>query len=194
MSKLYVIFGKSATGKDTLYGEIMSRNPKIKNVVTYTTRPMREGEKEGVEYHFVTDDGFEKLKESGKIVEYRKYNTVHGIWYYFTADDGQVSKDGEDIYLVISTLEGYLALKKYYGDMVKPIYVNVDDVTRISRAINREKDQETPCISEVCRRFLADEEDFSEDKLEAAGIVGDVIVSGYDKEEAISTIENMMFQ
>ena len=81
--------GKSATGKDTIYKKLLSREDiDLKKVVMYTTRPIRKGEKEGVEYHFVDEDKLNKLKKQGKIIEHRSYDTIHGKWHYFTADDG----------------------------------------------------------------------------------------------------------
>ena len=55
MGKIYYMMGKSSSGKDTLYKEVRQRCPELKTVTLYTTRPKREGEKDGVEYFFVTD-------------------------------------------------------------------------------------------------------------------------------------------
>ena len=52
MGRIYYLLGKSATGKDTLYKEILKRRPKLRTVTMYTTRPIREGETDGVEYYF----------------------------------------------------------------------------------------------------------------------------------------------
>ena len=50
MGKIFYIMGKSASGKDTIYKELIEKMPKFHSIVPYTTRPMREGEKDGVEY------------------------------------------------------------------------------------------------------------------------------------------------
>ena len=89
MSKIYYLMGKSSTGKDTIYKELRKRMPQLKNVTIYTTRPRREGEKEGEEYFFTDETELEKFKTEGRLIEERAYNTVYGIWNYFTADDGQ---------------------------------------------------------------------------------------------------------
>ena len=52
MGRLFVFMGKSASGKDTLYGELLARYPEIHAVIPYTTRPIRDGETEGVEYYY----------------------------------------------------------------------------------------------------------------------------------------------
>lgn len=166
MGYIFYLMGKSSSGKDTVYKELNKENKfNLKDIVSYTTRPIRQGEEDGREYHFVTVDAFERLKETGKIIEYRSYDTVHGIWYYFLADDGQIQLDKES-YLLIGTLEGYESLIKYFGeDKIVPIYIEVDDGVRLQRALDREKSQPNPKYAELCRRYLADQDDFSEEKL-----------------------------
>lgn len=163
--------GKSSTGKDTIYKELLKSNKrKLRKVIPYTTRPIRVGEEEGVEYHFTDEAGFLKWQEAGKIIEERAYHTFHGLWRYFTVDDGQI-EDGEDNYLMIGTLEAYEKLKIYFGeDRLIPVLIELDDGVRLQRALNREKSQSSPKYEEMCRRFLADSEDFSEEKIEHAKI------------------------
>ena len=189
MGKLFVIMGKSATGKDSLYQRIVEDFPKLQEVVTYTTRPIRAGETYGKEF-FVSEEERHEMQEDDKIIECRVYQTVHGPWYYFTANDGQINLEKGN-YILITTLEGYRKLETFFGiDQVVPIYIEVDDFDRIERALKREKEQNTPCVAELCRRFLADEEDFSEEKLDETGI--DIRVRNDDFEEALSHIETMI--
>lgn len=170
MGKIFYIMGKSASGKDTIYKELIEKMPKFHSIVPYTTRPMREGEKDGVEYFFVDQERFDEMMDEEKIIEFRSYNTKCGIWTYFTADDGQVNLDASD-YLGIGTLESYVKMREYYGEeALCPIYIEVEDGERLARALNRERSQKTPRYEEMCRRFLADQEDFSEEKIAAAGI------------------------
>ena len=62
-------------------------------------------------------------------------------------------------------------MRKYYGeDAVCPVYVQVEDGERLSRALNREREQENPRYEEMCRRFIADQSDFSEENIKNAGI------------------------
>ena len=171
MPEIAFIMGKSASGKDKIYKNLIEdESLKLNTVILYTTRPMRAGETDGVEYYFVNDETAVKMQESGRIVELREYNTVYGVWKYFTADDGQIDlKNGN--YLGIGTLESFQKMKNYYGkDSVIPIYIEVENGERLIRAIRREQEQETPKYKELCRRFLADEEDFSEEKIKEAEI------------------------
>lgn len=170
MGKIYYIMGKSSSGKDTLFKELQKRMPGLRTVVPYTTRPMREGERDGVEYFFTDEEGAARMERAGKIIELRSYDTVLGVWKYFTADDGQIDLAAED-YLLIGTLESYQKMVQYYGDgQIVPLYIEVEDGERLTRAIARERQQAAPNYKEVCRRFLADEEDFSEEKLQRSGI------------------------
>lgn len=169
MGKIFYLMGKSASGKDTIYKKVKEQLPELKTIVIYTTRPIREGEQNGVEYFFVDDNRLQQLQEAGKVIELREYNTVHGIWKYFTADDGQFDRD--DHLIAIGTLESYVQLRKYFGDeKLVPIYIEVEDGLRLERALSRERMQREPKYEELCRRFLADAADFSVDKLNEAGI------------------------
>ena len=190
MGKLFVIMGKSATGKDSIYHEIVKRCPQLREIITYTTRPMREGETYGKEYYFVTKEEMYEMRENGKIIECREYDTVLGPWFYFTADDGQLDFDKGD-YILISTLEGYEKLQAAFGiGSIVPVYIEVDDLERLERAVRRERSQVSPCVPELCRRFLADEEDFSEERLQMAGI--EMRIVNEDSETAVENVEKLI--
>lgn len=170
MGRIFYIMGKSSSGKDTIYKRLSARRPDMKRIIPYTTRPVREGETDGVEYFFVDQKRLNDLMDEGRVIEVRSYDTKCGIWTYFTADDGQINLDRHD-YLVIGTLVSYRALRDYFGsDKLVPIYIEVEDGLRLYRALQRERKEKVPKYAEMCRRFLADSEDFSEDNLRKAGI------------------------
>lgn len=172
MNEIVFIMGKSASGKDKIYKTLVEDfKGKLKTVTMYTTRPMRVGEKEGVEYHFVDDEKALEFEKAGKVIELRAYDTVYGLWKYFTADDGQIDLTKKDRYIIIGTLEAYEKFLEFYGkEHLLPIYIEVDDDIRLTRAIKREKKQEKPNYEELCRRFLADAKDFNEENIKRAGI------------------------
>ncbi len=170
MGRIFYLMGKSASGKDTIYKRLLAECPDLRRIILYTTRPMRAGESEGVEYHFVTAEALADFAARGKVIEQRTYQTVAGPWSYATVDDGQVALE-ENNYLVIGTLESYEKLRQYFGaEHVVPLYVAVEDGLRLSRALERERGQQKPNYAELCRRFLADEADFSEENLARCGI------------------------
>lgn len=170
MGKIFYIMGKSSSGKDSIFKEIKKRMPELKDIILYTTRPIRKGEADGVEYHFVDEEKLYEMENAGRVIEQRVYDTKCGIWRYFTADDGQINLEQND-YLVIGTLESYAAMRKYFGEkVVVPLYIEVEDGLRLARALERERQQTKPRYAEMCRRFLADSEDFREENLKMAGI------------------------
>jgi len=171
MGKIVYLMGKSSTGKDTIYRELLQENTyDLKKIIPYTTRPIRIKEQDGREYFFTDEEGYTKLVESGKVIEHRTYHTYHGLWRYFTVDDGQINLQKEN-YICIGTLESYESTKAYFGEKALiPVLIELDDGVRLQRALNREKKQEHPKYEEMCRRFLSDSQDFSEEKITRAGI------------------------
>lgn len=186
MGKIFVIMGKTSSGKDTIYKRVLdaltlqNEETAPKTVVIYTTRPMRPGETNGVEYFFATEEELQTLREQGRVIEERCFHTVHGPWYYFTVNDGQIDLKNHS-YMMINTLAGFEMIRSYYkkesstlaadsSDIVIPIYIEADPKERLIRYINRESLQAKPNYKEVCRRFLADEEDFAEAELVRLGI------------------------
>jgi guanylate kinase len=188
MGTIYCVIGKSSTGKDSIYKRLLQREDlQLKKIVPYTTRPIREKEVEGVEYHFVTEEKRLELEAAGKIIEGRSYDTIYGRWDYFTVDDGQIDLTGSD-YLLIGTLETYGKLKEYYKNgQIVPIYIEVEDGERLERALRRERKQPEPKYEEMCRRFLADSRDFSKEKLEKYGVTK-VFDNGDDIEKTVEAI------
>jgi guanylate kinase len=170
MGKIYCVMGKSASGKDSIYEQLLqSSDLPLRRIIPYTTRPIRPGETEGREYHFCDEAKVQELEQAGRIVELRAYDTVYGIWKYFTVDDGGIDLEHHS-YLYIVTLEGYVKMQNYFGrERVVPIYIEVEDGERLLRAIEREQRGKAQ-YEEMCRRFLADAVDFSEEKLAEAGI------------------------
>lgn len=171
MGRIFYLMGKSASGKDTIYRQLLEDGEfSFRKLVPYTTRPIRSGEVNGEDYFFTDEAGLEKIRQEGKLVELRTYQTAHGPWNYFTVDDGQLDL-AQYSYLLIGTLESYQSLKAYYGsENLVPVFIDLDDGLRLQRALDRERAQESPKYKEMCRRFLADLEDFSEEKIAQAGI------------------------
>ena len=180
--------GKSSSGKDTIYKEMLKREQlNLQKIVLYTTRPVRAGEQEGVQYHFVDDIKAQDLQTAGKVIEMREYHTFHGLWKYFTVDDGQIDLSGND-YLIIGTIESFVKTKAYFGeDKVMPIMIELDDGVRLQRALDRERSEDHPKYEEMCRRFLADATDFSKEKKEEAGIAKEFYNN--DLEQCLKEIE-----
>jgi guanylate kinase len=160
--QIFCLIGASGSGKDTIFSEVLKKNIATP-IVTYTTRPIREGETDGKEYHFVTETEYQGFKKSNKIIEERSYNTKHGVWRYFVADDGQIDEKSDNKYIIIDSLEGAVSLVQKYGFRVRVIHITLDDEIRLMRCIEREKKGKKDYV-ELCRRFFHDAEDFSKEK------------------------------
>ncbi len=188
MGKIFCLMGKSSSGKDTIFKELKDDTDlNLKPIISYTTRPKRVSETQGIEYFFIAKDKLDELEKDNKVIEKRVYHTVHGDWYYCTINDGQIDLDRND-YLLITTLESYKSLRDYFGnDKVHPLYVDIEDGIRLERALQREKKQANPNYNELCRRFLADNKDFSEENLSNLSINKSYV--NEDLYECINTIK-----
>lgn len=157
-----ILCGKSASGKDYTLRKLKKEG--YIPIISYTSRPIREKETNGVEYNFVSEKEFKNMIESSEMLEYRAYNTCHGIWYYgLKKQELDLNKD----YVVILDLNGAKSFIDYYGkDNCELTYLNVSKKERERRARLRGSFDE----NEWNRRLIADDIDFSDDKLREMGI------------------------
>ena len=193
MAKIICLLGKSCSGKDTIYKKLLAdESLNLLPLVTYTTRPMRTGEQEGREYHFTDEAGFNSLKDAGKVIEDRTYDTVYGLWRYFTVDDGTFEKEGRNVIAAAGTIPAYIKLRDYFGaENTCPVMIETDDGIRLERAMRREKKQAAPRYKEMCRRFITDSEDFDEEKMKAVG-VEHVFMNNDDLDKCIREVSDFI--
>ncbi|MGN0249202.1 MAG: guanylate kinase [Lachnospiraceae bacterium] len=171
MGKIFYLMGKSSSGKDTIYNKLLqNKKLNLQKIVLYTTRPIRAGEENGIHYYYVDEKKTDELIMAGKVIELRAYDTFYGVWKYYTVCDDQIDLEKSD-YLMIGTIESFQKTKAYFGsERVVPIMIELDDGVRLQRALDRERKEEHPRYEEMCRRFLADSNDFSAEKKREAGI------------------------
>lgn len=152
-TKIIAIMGKAGSGKDTIATALATRFPNnFNNIVSCTTRPMREGEKEGVNYFYLTDEEFVQRTVNGDMLETTTFNG----WCYGTAKSCLSNKS---INIGVFNPTGVRALLANKDIDVTVFYVRAGDKTRLLRQLNRE---DNPNVQEIIRRFSADENDFSE--------------------------------
>lgn len=189
MGKIFCLMGKSNSGKDTIFKELIKdKDLDLKPIVSYTTRPIRSNETNGQEYYFIDELTLNEYRNQDKVIEERCYNTVQGKWHYCTIDDGRVNINKNN-YLLIVTLEAYKNIEVYFGkENVIPLYIELDDGIRLERALKRERQEKSPNYNELCRRFLADSKDFSNEKLQLYNIKNSYINN--DLFECINYIKN----
>ena len=146
------LFGESGTGKDTIQKWIVSNLPDTKGIISCTTRPKRDYEVEGVDYHFLTPDAFGEKVLDGSMLEATSFND----WFYGTPLE---ELDKDKINVGVFNLQGIECLLEDSRLRVVPVYVVTSPKERLMRALQRE---ENPNCAEVCRRFLADLKDFDD--------------------------------
>lgn len=147
MSKI-IICGKSGAGKDYIAQKYVAKG--FKKAITYTTRPKRDYEIDGVHYHFVTDEEFSALKEQGAFIETCNFNN----WYYGTRFR---SFNSHEENLFIMTPGGIKQLPSEILCKCFVILVTADWSKRQDRSINR-----GDSVDEVNRRYYTDEKDFED--------------------------------
>ena len=150
--KILALFGKSGSGKDTIQKWMVSTLPNTKGIISCTTRPKRDYEIDGIDYHFLLPTEFAKKVLDGTMLEATSFND----WFYGTPID---ELDKNYINVGVFNIQGIECL---LGDSrldVLPVMVEVGDVIRLKRSLSRENN---PNCKEICRRFLTDEKDFSE--------------------------------
>lgn len=151
---MIILLGKSASGKDTVVNNLIHNYYGYEKIITWTTRPMRPGEKQDLTYHFTDDEDFEEKIEEGFFAEWKKYNSVFGTWYYGTAVE-DVTKDTDDK-VIILTPNGYEDIKEYINkEDVLSVYLDSSVKTLYKRLKFRGDNPK-----EIKRRLLHDIKDF----------------------------------
>lgn len=151
---MIILLGKSASGKDTVVNNLIHNYYGYEKIITWTTRPMRPGEKQDVTYHFTDDEDFEEKIEEGFFAEWKKYNSVFGTWYYGTAVQDITNNSNNKI--IILTPSGYEDIKEYINDeKILSVYLDSSLRTLYKRLKFRGDNPK-----EIKRRLLHDIKDF----------------------------------
>ena len=158
MRKIFAVMGKASTGKDTLT-KMLSETLELPIALSFTTRPMRVGEKQGVEYNFISDDDFWDLHGCDLLAEYTSYEVASGETWHYGLTKEELEK--AEYVLVIVNPDGFKQLTEIYGDKVCSILIDAPADVRIKRYLDRDAVTEEKA-EECCRRFLADNKDFKD--------------------------------
>lgn len=155
MYTVVAIMGKSSSGKTT-FQKVIAELFDVNEIVSTTTRPMREGEVEGKDYNFVTIEEFTEKVLNGEMLEATDFND----WFYGT--EISALKENE-VNVGVFNPDGIESLAQDGRIDLRVIYLNVEDKIRMIRSLNREN---KPDVGEICRRYFADEKDFSNDRID----------------------------
>ena len=194
MKYLFIVMGKSGAGKDTVLNRILEDDTlKLNKVIPFTTRAIRDGEVEGVNYNFITDEEFNTLLEDNKVLEYREYNYAWGPIKYGTMEDADLVNSNS---IMVNTLAGCKSIMEHYKDCkslcVIPIYISVPNYERLLRSLQRESNAKSDkAVYEFCRRLIADEEDFSEEKVKDIVPLNHVFIN-IDLKETVMAVKELI--
>lgn len=192
-----IVMGPSASGKDTFVRHMIDAgNGKFSKLLSTTTRPMRDGEIEGVEYNFTSAEEFTKRIKLQDFVEYRSYDTlVDGkpdTWYYGTPK----FEPSLNLRFVIKDPKGACLVAKYCEKIGEPyllLLVECNEEIRIKRAEKRGSFDK----SEWNRRLLTDREDFARGTLEyvlaEAGIMNNLFILKSTDNKSIMKNRELLF-
>lgn len=151
MYKIIALIGEAGTGKDTLMQSLLKKYPNYFNeIISCTSRPIREGEKEGVNYYYLTKEDFQKKINNGEMLE----ATIFNDWFYGTSYDS-LCADRPNI--GVFNPDGIRAISKISDIDLKVFKIICNDKTRLLRQLNRENN---PNVDEIIRRYKTDKDDF----------------------------------
>lgn len=158
MKKIIVLLGASATGKDTVAKHI-SEKYNIPMAISYTTRPMRSNETQGVEYYFISNGEMHEKFKNGEVIEHTSYYIQSEDVSYTYANVVEEFEKGDYVLTILNPHGLYQFNKSQYKDNLVSIMLNCDDRVRLVRSLNRD---ENVNVNEVLDRFRRDELDFIE--------------------------------
>ncbi len=157
MNKVIALMGKAGSGKDTILHELIDQYPEaLHKIISCTSRPPREGEKDGSSYFFLTEEQFLQKIKNKDMLEYTNFNN----WYYGTSNS---SLSTDKINIGIFNPTGIKSLMSIPNISLQVYYIQADDKTRLLRQLNREL---YPDVKEIVRRFSADEKDFNAETIQ----------------------------
>lgn len=176
-----VLMGEIASGKDYIRNYLVE-NYGFKKIVTYTTRPMRDGEVDGETYHFLSKEEFLKRKEQGFFLEVQEYNTEYGIWYYGTSKESCL----EDNTVIILDKDGWIEYSKIAKNY--SIFLSSPQKEeRFYRALIRHNKVDRGTLEEVYRRINTDREKFQD-----IYDMVDFVVPQFYNEDTINVLEYVL--
>lgn len=149
---LLCLVGKTSSGKTTIREQLVKEG--FSPIVTYTTRPKRKGEKDGIDYHFISEEEFIDKIHTNFFAEYKTYNTAHGYWYYGTSKESIYDDDDDKV--IILTPSGLSDIQENIAIPIFSIYIYANNHTIQTRLENRGDRKD-----EIVRRIEADNADFT---------------------------------
>ena len=175
---IIVLVGKTASGKTTVANELCNKHHGYKRIITYTTRPMRENETQDVDYHFISDEQFNKMVKNNEFTEYKRYNTAHGVWSYGSVVTSE-QELSDDCYVIILTPQGLRDLSKKISRYIA-FYLNVSLESQLERLRKRGDEEQ-----QIIKRLINDDKDFEN--------VLDIVDNGFFTDGTFSSPQDVVY-
>jgi len=176
--KLVIISGPSGSGKTSICN-LLAKNPKIKQSVSYTTRKPRDGERDGIEYCFIEKSEFKKLVDENKFIEYAEYC---GCLYGTSVTTIKEAIDNEEILILAIDVKGALQVIDKMPEAIS-IFINApDDETLKLRLKNRRTDDDAV----IDKRFIVAKEEMEYSKYYDYCVINDRL------DDAVKEIEGIL--
>ena len=186
---LFILTGKSCSGKDTIKRYLLKEYHIVfNNCITYTTRPKRKGEQDGVDYHFITNEKFEEMVKNGEFFETTSYSVANDeVWHYGTLEKDLLKAEDKD-YIIIMNPNGAKKVKEelYYIPQ-KTIYIYANQKT-----IKQRMEERSNNTDENKRRIKADNNDFKNWEMEVDRIIYNNLND--DIEDVVNDIFEYMYR
>lgn len=161
MKRLICLVGPSASGKDAILKSALKLIPNLKQVISDTTRVMRKGESQGVQYNFISEDLMIKKNENDEYIEIREYVVSDGSVWKYGINKNELNLEDNGNYICILDFQGLREMEEYLFNNGKlgcltSIYIDTTYHTRLIRSLNREGVMTNEQVEEVIRRFQDD--------------------------------------
>ena len=182
--KILAVMGQAGSGKDYFVHTLIQNNyiPNAQEIVSCTTRPIRENEQDGVNYHFLTEEEFTQQVLDGEMLE----ATVFNNWYYGTSIK---NLNPNCLNVGVFNPEGVEDLQANSNVDIQVVYITSTDKTRLLRQLLRE---ERPNCDEIIRRYSADKADFAASRIRE--INPDFVIANYEDTIMQEIVERFALQ
>ena len=192
MYKMVIFMGKAGAGKDSMMQQVLKllaeKNiiSEVHEIISCTSRPIRENEAHGVNYYYYHPDDFAMKIINDEMLEFTNFNN----WWYGTSYDS-VRSDGI-VNIGVFNPSGVRQLLDRPDCDVTVYWVTASDKQRLCRQLGRE---ENPDVKEIIRRFNTDEEDFADIDFDYTEVVNETFSDFYaNAEQIVSQLESMIAQ
>lgn len=158
--KLISITSPSSAGKNAILDAVLRVNSNIKPIISTTSRPIREGEKQDKDYYFKTYEEVKQMIDNNEFIEHRNYKVATGDVWLYGIHKSEIEKDKDGTKIVIVDYDGLKELQKYCYENdieLKSYYIECNPRERLFRSLKRESNTDNNKVIEACRRLIDDE-------------------------------------